>query len=115
MNYANDDRFSKEILKFLIGQLSHFIDLLKGKVVEFRMSHSRNPQLLKENYIVRMVTTSNDCIRLRDCFLNIRDKYDKFMDRDEIGGPNDVYLSLGEKMLTVSDIWYLLMDFKLMD
>lgn len=30
MNYANDDRFSKETLKFLINQLNSFVDSLKG-------------------------------------------------------------------------------------
>lgn len=51
------------------------------------------------------MTISNDCIRLRDCFLNIRDKYDKFMDRDEVGGPNDAYEALGVKIIRVSDVW----------
>lgn len=29
------------------------------------------------------------------------------MDKDEIGGPNDIYESLGVKVMAVSDIWYL--------
>lgn len=29
-NYANDDRFSREILNFLLKQSSNFIDSLKG-------------------------------------------------------------------------------------
>lgn len=61
--------------------------------------------LKRENNVLK-VTTSNDCIRLRDCFLTIRDKYDKFMDRDEVGGPNDAYEALGLKIIKVSDIWY---------
>ena len=52
------------------------------------------------------MTTSNDCIRLKECFLNIRNKYDKFMDKDEVGGPNDQYEKLGVKIANVSAIWY---------
>lgn len=104
INYANDDRFSREILNFFLKQLSNFIDNLKGKVNEFKLLHNRSPEQIKANFIGRMVTISNDCIRLRDCFLNIRDKYDKFMDRDEVGGPNDAYEALGVKIIRVSDV-----------
>lgn len=30
MNYANDDRFSKETLTFLIDEINVFIEILKG-------------------------------------------------------------------------------------
>jgi hypothetical protein len=30
MNYANDDRFSKETLAFLIDEINVFIEILKG-------------------------------------------------------------------------------------
>ncbi len=53
------------------------------------------------------VSTSNDCIRLKEYFLNIRNKYDKFIDSDEIGGPNDQYEILGARIASVSEIWYL--------
>ena len=32
INYANDDRFSKETLRFIVNQLANFIDLLKGRL-----------------------------------------------------------------------------------
>ena len=51
------------------------------------------------------MTTSNDCYRLKECFLNIRNKYDKFMDKDEVGGPNDQYEKVGAKMIRVGDLW----------
>ena len=34
----------------------------------------------------------------------MRNKYDKFMDKDEVGGPNDNYEILGNKILNVSDL-----------
>lgn len=80
--------------------------VLKAKVLEFKNIHAKNPSQIKGNFIARMVTMSNDCFRLKSCFLNIRDKYDKFMDRDEIGGPNDAYEGLANKILRVSDLWY---------
>jgi len=100
---ANDDRFAREVLKFMLNQLSNFTDNLKGKILDFKAIHYKNPEMIKGNFIGRMVTTSNDCIRLRDCILHIRDKYDTFMDKDEIGGPNDVYESIGNKIIRVSD------------
>ena len=30
INYANDERFAREILKYLLNQLSNFIDNLRG-------------------------------------------------------------------------------------
>ena len=105
INYANDDRFSRETIAFLLNQLGNFIDLLKGKVIEFKITHLKNPENLKNNFLIRMITTSNDCLRMRDCFINIRNKYDKFMDKDEMGGPNDQYVKLGVKIIKVSDLW----------
>ena len=125
INYVNDERFSKGTLKFLIEQLNGFVDMLKGniltyvylfqsinvlifnldKIIEFKINHFKNTEILQNNFTVRMVTISNDCIRLRECFLNIRNKYDKFMDKDEVGGPNDLYEKLGVKISNVSAIW----------
>lgn len=104
-NYANDDRFSKETLKLVISQLICFLDILKSRLVEFRAAHFRNTQILKNNFIVRMITTSNDCVRLKESFLSIRDRYDKFMDSDEKGGPNDQYTLLGVSVIRISDLW----------
>ena len=75
------------------------------KIIEFKINHFKNTEILQNNFTVRMVTISNDCIRLRECFLNIRNKYDKFMDKDEVGGPNDLYEKLGVKISNVSAIW----------
>ncbi len=54
-SYANDDRFSKEILKLIINQLNNFVDYLRNKLSEFRTAHFRNTQILKNNFIIRMV------------------------------------------------------------
>lgn len=55
MNYANDDRFSKETLNFLIDEINVFIEILKGKVIEFKVNHFKNPEILKNSFTVRMV------------------------------------------------------------
>lgn len=55
INYVNDDRFSKETLKILIEQLNGFIELLKGKIIEFKINHFKNPEILKNSFTVRMV------------------------------------------------------------
>lgn len=102
INLANDKRFSKETLKFLINQLSNFVEMLRIKINEFRINHFKDTEILKNCFTVRMVSTSNDCIRLKNDFLNIRDKYDKQIDLDEIGGPNDQYELLGSKIIQVS-------------
>ena len=74
-------------------------------MIEFKINHFKNTEILKNGFIVRMVTTSNDCIRLKECFIGIRNRYDKFIDKDEIGGPNDQYEKLGARVETVSDAW----------
>lgn len=102
-SYANDDRFSKEILKLVINQLNNFVEILKTKLLEFRAGHFRNTTILKNNFIIRMVTTSNDCVRLKESFVSIRNRYDKFMDKDEISGPNDQYERLGHKIMQIAD------------
>lgn len=104
INYANDDRFSKETLKFLLSQLSNFVESLCSKINEFKINHFKNTEILKNSFTVRMVSTSNDCIRLKNDFLNMRNKYDKFIDKDEIGGPNDQYEILGSKITKVSSL-----------
>ena len=104
-SYANDDRFSKEILVLVTNQLASFIDILKYRLLEFKTAHFRNTQILKNNFIIRMITISNDCARLREYFLNIRDRYDKFMDSDEKNGPNDQYARLGDKIMLIADNW----------
>lgn len=103
INFANDDRFAKETLKFLLSELNSFVLTLAGKIVEFKINHFKNTEILKNSFTVRMVSTSNDCLRLKNDFLNIRNKYDKFIDKDEIGGPNDQYEILGSKIEKVSD------------
>jgi len=104
INFANDDRFSKETLKFLLGQLSSFVETLRSKLFAFKDTHFKNTEVLKNMFTVRMVSSSNDCLRLKNDFLNIRNKYDKFMDDDEIGGPNDQYEVLGTMIFRVSDL-----------
>ena len=52
-----------------------------------------------------MVACSNDAMRLRECFLDIRDRFDTFMDKDEVGGPNDQYKALGNKLAKVAQVW----------
>lgn len=104
INFANDERFSKETLKFLLNQLSNFVGALTAKIVEFKNIHFKNTEILKNSFTVRMVSTSNDCLRLKNDFLNIRNKYDKFMEQDEIGGPNDQYEILGTKINKVSEL-----------
>lgn len=104
INYANDDRFSKETLRFLLNQLSNFVGSLRSKIIEFRTNHFKDTEILKNSFTVRMVSTSNDCLRLKNDFLNIRNKYDKFIDKDEIGGPNDQYEILGSKIYKVSNL-----------
>lgn len=104
INFANDDRFSKETLKFLLSQLGNFVVTLKSKLMLFREIHFKNTEVLKNSFTVRMVSTSNDCLRLKNDFLNIRNKYDKFMDDDEIGGPNDQYEILGANIFKVSEL-----------
>lgn len=44
-------------------------------------------------------------MRLVDCCLNIRDRYDKFIDNDDIGGPNDVYKLLVQKIFDILNYW----------
>ena len=102
--HVNDERFSKETLKYLINQLNVFVDMLKEKIVEFKVNHFKNTSILKNNFLVRQITISNDCLRLKECLLNIRNKYDKFMDKDEVGGPNDLYENLGVKISQVSSL-----------
>ena len=105
INYVNDDRFSTATLKFLVNELNTFVVSLGGKVADFATNHFKNPDILKNAFSIRMVTTSNDCYRLRECFLNIRDKYDKYLDKDEVGGPNDPYETLGTRIKQVSEHW----------
>lgn len=56
MNLVNDDRFSKKTLEFLIRQLESFVDQLKGKVIEFKINHFKNTEILKNSFVVRMVS-----------------------------------------------------------
>ena len=39
MNYANDDRFSKEALSGLIDEINVFIEILKGTLMIFNYKH----------------------------------------------------------------------------
>jgi hypothetical protein len=70
--------------------------------MEFRVNHFKNTSILQNNFTIRMITISNDCIRLKDAILNVRNKYDKYMDKDEVGGPNDLYETMGVKISQVS-------------
>ena len=42
INYVNDDRFSKETLRFLINQLTSFCETLYTKIAEFKINHFKN-------------------------------------------------------------------------
>jgi exocyst complex component 3 len=103
INYANDDRFEVATLKLLVGQLEAFTDLLRNKINEFKVLHYKNQDNLKNNFTIRMVATSNDCFRLKDYFLYMRDKYDKTIDDDDIGTMNDQYHMLGNKIMKVGE------------
>lgn len=37
--------------------------------------------------------------------INIREKFDKFIDKDEVGGPNDNYKRLANEFGNVASIW----------
>ncbi|CAF0747598.1 unnamed protein product [Brachionus calyciflorus] len=102
INIITDDRLLREFLKNFVNLFNNFIDSLKDNVASFRAYHSKQTQSI--DFLVRMITTSNDCIRLRNYFISIRDRYDTFMDKDEVGGPNDVYELLGAKTIAISDL-----------
>lgn len=88
----------------MIEHLNGFIETLRGKIIEFKVGHFKNTTLLQNNFTIRMITISNDCIRLKETFLNVRNTYDRYMDRDEVGGPNDLYETMGVKISQVSSM-----------
>ncbi len=42
-----------------------------------------------------------------DNIISTRTKFDKFIDKDEIGGPNDHYQNLSYKLANLASIWYI--------
>ena len=42
---------------------------------------------------------------MADNIINTRNKFDKFIDKDEIGGPNDHYQNLSYKLANLASIW----------
>ena len=89
----------------MIDILIHFCVQFKAKVIEFKINHFKNRDILKYSFTTRMVTTANDCLSMKVGFLNLRDKFDKFIDKDEVGGPNDQYQLLGAKTDAVAELW----------
>jgi hypothetical protein len=45
---------------------------------------------------------------MRDKFLSYRGEYDKLIDKDEIGGPNDEYQQIANRFTTLSYQWLII-------
>ncbi|RNA29859.1 exocyst complex component 3 [Brachionus plicatilis] len=100
---VKDDRFFKEFVKYILSNLNIFHESLRGKLFDFKTCNSK-PNEPSNEIITRMIASSNDCLRLKSSILELRDRFDTFMDKDEIGGPNDKYELLGSKMTSLSEL-----------